>query len=107
MSVDAIVGLVLIAGGVLGVVLIIQADRHARHDLDARVTRRDVGAQRIQHSEVDHHVQREQAEAGPDDPANDEPEGGSVHGGIVHRPPIYLPPGIPSITERLDRWMEY
>ena len=77
-----------------------------RTDLHARHAGHDVIPQGVQHSEADDHVEGEQEQAGPDRVADDESEGCSIHARSVHLPPIYLPPGIPSVTERLDRWRD-
>jgi hypothetical protein len=76
------------------------------HDLDARVTRHDMVAERMQHSEADDEIQGEQADDGAHDPADDESERCSIHGGSILPTPVPMPPGIPSITERLDRWKD-
>lgn len=106
LPIPVLIVLALSAWGVYLMVVAHELKWNRPNDLDARVARGHVSAQSVEHGEVDDRVQREQPEAGADDPANDESERRGIHGGIVHRPSIYLPPGIPSVTERLDRWEE-
>jgi len=64
--------------------------------------------QGVRHRKADDHVEDDGAEqeaAKPDEKAE---KGGLCigHGRSVHPAPVALPPGIPSITERLDRWKD-
>lgn len=73
---------------------------------DQRAFIRSMRAQSAEHGVADDGEQRSRADEGRDKPANKGNERRVIHGGRITPSTPILPPGIPSITERLDRWTE-
>ena len=67
---------------------------------------RSVRAQSAQDRVADDGEQNRRADPDADKPTEQSKERRLIHGGRITPSTPILPPGIPSITERLDRWTE-
>lgn len=59
---------------------------------------------RVEDSEADDQVQGGASDDDADDDPHPLPERRGIHSGRIRPGTPIMPPGIPSITERLDRW---
>lgn len=66
------------------------------------------GSKGVRHRKADYTVEDSSTEREAEQPDEEAEKGGLCigHGRSVHPAPVALPPGIPSITERLDRWKD-